>query len=85
MCTLLVMKWRDFTIDVEINGTQVKMMIDTGCARTLVPKQWFKENINWPIRQSTAKLTAFGGRELKCLGTFDAKLRCKNQEIVELL
>ena len=33
--------------------------------------------------QSTAKFSAFGGGELKCLGTFNAKLRCKNQEIVE--
>jgi len=73
----------DFTIDVEINGKQVDMIIDTGCARTLVPKQWFKENINCPIRHSTAKFTAFGGGELKCLGTFDAKLGCKGQEIVE--
>ena len=40
---------RDFTIDIEINGKQVEMMIDTGCARTLVPKQWFKENINKAI------------------------------------
>ena len=29
---------RNFTIDVETNGKQVEMMIDTGCARTLVPK-----------------------------------------------
>ena len=28
---------RNFTINVEINGKQVEMMIDTGCARTLVP------------------------------------------------
>lgn len=27
----------DFTIDVEINGKQVEMIIDTGCARTLSP------------------------------------------------
>ena len=73
----------EFNIDVEINGKQVKMMIDTGCARTLVPKNWFKENIDCPIRHSSAKFTAFGGGELKCLGTFDARLRCKNQEITE--
>ena len=27
----------DFTIDVEINGKQVEMIIDTECARTLSP------------------------------------------------
>ena len=65
---------RNFTINVEINGKQVEMMIDTGCARNLVTKQWFKENINCPIRQSTAKFSALGARggELKCLETFDA-------------
>lgn len=73
----------DFTIDVEINGKQVEMIIDTGCARTLIPKQWFKENVNSPLKQSDAKFSAFGGGQLKCLGTFDANLRCKNQEIVE--
>ena len=75
---------RNFTIDVEINGKQVEMMIDTGCARTLVPKQWFKENINCPIRQSTAKLTAFGVSIRKGLESFDVKLRCKNLKKVEL-
>ena len=32
------------------------------------------------IRQLTAKFTAFGGGELKCLGTFDAKLRYKTKK-----
>ena len=56
---------------VEMNGKQLEMIIETGYARTLVPKQWFTENINCPIKQSTATFTAFGVGELKSLGTFN--------------
>ena len=73
----------DFKIDVEINGKPVELIIDTGCARTLLPKRWFRDNIDSPLKQSNAKVSAFGGGELNCLGTFEATVKCKNQEIVE--
>ena len=73
----------DVTIDVEINGKPVEMIIDTGFARTLLPKRWFRDNIDSPLKQSNAKFSAFGGTELSCLGTFEANVKCKNQEIVK--
>ena len=73
----------DFTIDVEINGKPVEIIIDTGCARTLLPKRWFRDNIDSPLKQSNAKFSAFGGGELNCLGTLEANVKCKNLEIVE--
>ena len=73
----------DFKIDVEINGKPVEMIIDTGSARTLLPKCWFRDNINSPLKQSNAKFLAFGGGELNCLVTFNANVKCKTQEIVE--
>ena len=69
----------DFKIDVESNGKPV----DTGCARTLLPKRWFRDNIGSPLKQSNAKFSAFGGGELNCLGTFEANVKCKNQGCVE--
>ena len=73
----------DFKIDVEINGKLVEMIIDTGCARTLLQKRWFIDNIDSPLKQTNAKFSAFEGGELNCLGTFEANVKCKNQEIVE--
>ena len=73
----------DFTIDVEINGKPVEMIIDTGCARTLLPERWFRDNIDSPLKQSNAKFSAFGGGERNCLGTFKANVKCKNQQIME--
>ena len=71
------------TIDVEMNGKPVEMIIDTSCGRTLLPKRWFKDNIDSLLKQSNAKFSTFGGRELSCLGTFVANVKCKNQGIVE--
>ena len=59
------------------------MIIDTGCARALLPKRWFRDNIDSPSKQSNAKSSEFGGGELKFLGTFEANVKCKNQKIVE--
>ena len=73
----------NFKIDVEINGKPVEMINDPGCARTLLPKRWFIDNIDSPLKQSNAKFSAFGGGELNCLGTFEGNVKCKNQEIVE--
>ena len=56
----------DFKIDVEINGKPIEMIIDTGCARTLLPRRWFIDNIDSPLKQTNAKFSAFGGRELNC-------------------
>ena len=69
--------------DVEINGKLVQMMIDTGCAKTLIPKQWFRNNLNIPLNPTNVKFSAFGGGDLKCLGVFDAKLRCNKMEVME--
>lgn len=68
--------------DVEINGKLIQMMIDTGCAKTLIPKQWFKNNLNTTLNPTNVKFSAFGGKNLKCLGVFDAYLKCNNVEIV---
>lgn len=59
------------------------MMIDTGCAKTLIPKQWFRNNLNIPLSPTNVKFSAFGGGDLKCLGVFDAKLRCNKMEVME--
>ena len=72
-----------FEADVEINGKHIKMMIDTGCAKTLIPKQWFKNNLNIPLNPTNVKFSAFGGGNLNCLGVFDAKLKCNNREVME--
>ena len=73
----------DFTVDVDINGKSLEMIIDTGCARTLIPKQWYSENIAIPLTKSKVQFSVFGGGQLKCLGTFNAKLKCNAQEIME--
>ena len=54
-------------IDVEIDGKKVEMIIDTGCARTLVPKQLW------------VKFSVLGGGELKCFGTIEAKWDVKTK------
>ena len=72
-----------FETDVEINGKLVQMMINTGCAKTLIPKQWFRDNLNTPLNPTNVKFSAFGGGDLKCLGVFDAKLRCNDMEVME--
>ena len=72
-----------FETDVEINGKLVQMMIGTGCAKTLITKQWFRDNLNTPLNPTNVKFSAFGGGDLKCLGVFDAKLRCNDMEVME--
>lgn len=69
-----------FETDVEINGELVQMMIYTGCAKTLIPKQWFRDNLNTPLNPTNVNFSAFDGGDLKCLGVFDAKLRCNNMD-----
>lgn len=76
-------KGMGFEADVEINGKPVEMLIDTGCAKTLIPRQWFLDNLNTPLRPTSVKFSAFGGGNLKCLGVFNANLRCNNMQIVE--
>ena len=72
-----------FETDVEISGKLVQMMIDTGCAKTLIPKQRFRDNLNTPLNPTNVKFSAFGRGDLKCLGVFDAKLRCNDMEVME--
>jgi len=73
----------DFTINTEINGKPLQMIIDTGCSRTLIPKEWFEAEINSVLKESKVKFTVFGGGTITCLGTFDGKIRCNGQEVTE--
>ena len=36
-----------------------------------------------PLNPTNVKFSAFGGGDLKCLGVFDAKLRCNDMKVME--
>lgn len=60
-------------------------MIDIGCVKILILKQWFRNNLNIFFNLINVKFLVFGGGDFKCLGVFDVKLRCNKMEVMELV
>lgn len=62
---------QDFTINVEIIGKPLEIIIDIGRARTLLSKRWFKDNIDSHLKQSNGRISRgraqlFGNVRGKC-------------------
>ena len=66
-------------INIKINGTPVKMELDTGAARSIMPKAIYEQT--WPIaserpmlQKCNVKLETYGGTQLNVVGEITVKI-----------
>ena len=70
-------------IDVVVHGIPISMEVDTGSARTLIPKSIWQKLKSPKLEPADTKLRTFSGNVLKIKGCFKTKLSFKDKSIVE--
>ena len=66
------------SVHVNIGQSQLQMFVDSGCKRTIIPKEKYEKDIG-PLYSSNIKLRPYGTQSyLKVHGELETTIRCEN-------
>ena len=68
---------KDNSIQIELNGRKIRMIIDTGSVQNIISSELYHSQFKvYQLMKTSKKFTAYGQRNhLNCLGYFKASLR----------
>ena len=65
-------------VSVKLNGEQVAILVDSGCKRTLIPKEMYTNSMG-PLNTTQVQLRPYGTNQyLQTIGEISACLQCVN-------